>query len=124
MEHKAIRTLLKRMGSVLLVYGDEPGGALATLDEGNILMELTRQALMGTEGQIPQDDSDLASTYSAAATGNSMWLSLPAPSSPAQVVAVQVTLSEQAQLIWKAALAPPRKKVSASQLSFLDLAAD
>lgn len=121
MEHRAIRTLLKRMGSVLLVYGDEPGGALATLDEGNILMELTRQALLGSDSQIPQSDVGLTTAYSVIDTSNSMWLSLPVPKR--QRVEI-MSLSDQALLLWKAALAPTRKAQNAHQLSFLDLAAD
>jgi len=121
MEHKAIRTLLRRMGSVLLVYGDEPGGALATLDEGNILMELTRTALMGDTGQL-QDDSNLVTIQHTANTSQtSIWLSLSAPTDPSSSQVRSPKRNKHARILWETAMPEPRKKISTAQLSFLDI---
>lgn len=123
MEHRAVTTLLRRMGSVLLLYGDEPGGALATLDEGNILMELTRSALKQLDGEPEPEDSEQLPDFSITTldSAESVWLSLPAPTKET-VKPVIHSIQESARLIWQAVLRPPKRKAPpAAQLSFLEL---
>lgn len=128
MEHKAVRTLLKRMGSVLLLYGDEPGGALATLDEGNILLELTRAALKELDGEAQPDteDDNVGLSISLSDMQDSIWLSLPAPTEPVADIPnepLTITIDQTARMIWKAVMEHPKKRVPEAQLSFLDMMA-